>query len=179
MANRRVNRSESHDPTTRTSIGKWNPLSRLRGRALGATLAVGLLLGGVGGATAHHSYGVAYDLSRTVEVQGVIRELRYANPHVELVLDVAGASTAGTPVAGTPVAGTPVVVGDPGDAGAPAETWLISMASVSRAQAIGLTPEFLAEGQTATVVGWPARDGSRELGLSTITIDDETITARR
>ena len=84
----------------------------------------------------------------------MIQELRYANPHVEFVVAVPGT-----------------------DDTAPT-TWLVSTQGVSRAQGLGLTPEFLAAGQPVTVVGWPAWDGSLELGASTITVGDQTIVAR-
>ncbi len=126
---------------------------RIRLGLTGAALSLGLLFGGAGIATAHHSYSASYDLSRPVEIQGVIQELRYANPHVEFVVAVPGADGSLVP-------------------------WLVSTAGVSHAQGLGLTPEVLAAGQPVTVVGWPAWDGSLELGASTITVGDQTIVAR-
>ena len=126
---------------------------RMRLGAVGAALSLGLLFGGAGIATAHHSYSASYDLSRPLQIQGVIQELRYANPHVEFVVAVPGADGALVP-------------------------WLVSTAGVSRAQGLGLTPEFLAAGQPVTVVGWPAWDGSLALGASTITVGDQTVVAR-
>ncbi len=126
---------------------------QIRLAAMGAALSLGVLFGSAGMATAHHSYSASYDLSRPVEIQGVIQELRYANPHVEFVVAVPGADGS-------------------------IATWLVSTAGVSRAQGLGLTPEVLAAGQPVTVVGWPAWDGSLELGASTITVGDQTIVAR-
>jgi hypothetical protein len=126
---------------------------RIRLGAVGAALSLGLLFGSAGVATAHHSYSASYDLSRPVEIQGVIQELRFANPHVEFVVGVRGADGSVVP-------------------------WLVSTAGVSRAQALGLTPEFLAAGQPVTVVGWPAWDGSLEVGASTISVGDQTIVTR-
>jgi hypothetical protein len=125
---------------------------RIRLGAMGAALSLGLLFGSAGMANAHHSYSASYDLSQPVQIQGVIQELRYANPHVEFVVAVPGADGSLVP-------------------------WLVSTAGVSRAQGLGLTPEFLAAGQPVTVVGWPAWDGSLELGASTITVGDQTIVA--
>ena len=50
-------------------------------RLLMKTAAIGLLLGAVGTASAHHS-GALYDLSRTVTVKGTVQSFRWANPHV-------------------------------------------------------------------------------------------------
>ena len=135
--------------------GRREPIARERIRrgAVGAALSLGLLFGSAGVATAHHSYSASYDLSRPVQIQGVIQELRNANPHVEFVVAVPDADGSVVP-------------------------WLVSTAGVSRAQGLGLTPEFLAEGQPVTVVGWPAWDGSLELGASTITVGDQTVVAR-
>ena len=126
---------------------------RIRLGAMGAALSLGLVFGSAGVATAHHSYSASYDLSRPVQIQGVIQELRYANPHVEFVVAVPGADGSLVP-------------------------WLVSTAGVSHAQGLGLTPEFLAAGQPVTVVGWPAWDGSLEVGASTITVGEQTIVAR-
>jgi hypothetical protein len=117
---------------------------------MGAALSLGLLFGSAGMADAHHSYSASYDLSRPVQIQGVIQDLRFANPHVEFVVAVPGADGSMVP-------------------------WLVSTAGVSHAQGLGLTPEFLAAGQPVTVVGWPTWDGSLELGASTITVGDQTI----
>jgi hypothetical protein len=38
---------------------------------------------------AHHS-ATAYDLKRTVALKGVLKELNFENPHVNLILDVKG-----------------------------------------------------------------------------------------
>lgn len=126
---------------------------RIRLGAVGDAFSLGLLFGGARAATAHHSYSASYDLSRPVQIDGVIQELRYANPHVELVVAVSNADGSTTP-------------------------WLVSTAGVSREQAMGLTPEFPAAGQPVTVVGWPAWDGSPELGASTITVGEEPVVAR-
>ena len=125
---------------------------RIRLSAVGAALSLGLLFGSTGMVDAHHSYSASYDLSSPVQIQGVIQELRYANPHVEFVVAVPGADGSLVP-------------------------WLVSTAGVIRAQGLGLTPEFLAAGQPVTVVGWPAWDGSLEIGASTITVGDQTIVA--
>ena len=127
---------------------------RIRLGVMGAALTLGLLFSGAGMADAHHSYSASYDLSQAVQIQGVIQELRYANPHVEFLVAV------------------------PGTVDTAPTTWLVSTQSVSRAQGLGLTPEFLAVGQPVTVVGWPAWDGSLELGASTITVGDQTIVTR-
>lgn len=131
---------------------------RARRLVLGSALSLGALVGVAGGIAAHHSYSASYDLSRTVAVEGVITELSYANPHVEFVVEV---------------------LDDPATAVVePTESWLISTSGPFRAEGVGLTEEVLAVGGEAAVVGWPAWDGSSELGASTITVGDQTFQMR-
>ena len=47
-------------------------------------------------ATAHHSFTVFFDMSRTVEIEGVVTSFRLVNPHAEMLVDVPGAD--GNPV---------------------------------------------------------------------------------
>jgi hypothetical protein len=42
-------------------------------------------------AFAHHSFGGVFDGSRTVDVEGVVQEFRFVNPHAELTLEVTNA----------------------------------------------------------------------------------------
>lgn len=46
-----------------------------------------MLLSAAGSAAAHHS-AAQFDFSQTVEIRGVVKELRVANPHIRLVLEV-------------------------------------------------------------------------------------------
>jgi hypothetical protein len=64
--------------------------------SISTRIAVSILLviaysGAPLGASAHHSAN-AYDLARTVEVKGVLREFRYQNPHTMWLLDVTDAN---------------------------------------------------------------------------------------
>jgi hypothetical protein len=42
-------------------------------------------------ATAHHSFNVFFDMSRTIEIEGVVTSFRLVNPHAEMMIDVPGA----------------------------------------------------------------------------------------
>ena len=57
-------------------------------RTLLMLVAAGVLLGGVGAAFAHHSFTAAYDNTKRVEVEGVVREFIWRNPHSFLRIDV-------------------------------------------------------------------------------------------
>ena len=45
---------------------------------------------------AHHSFNTFYDMSRTVEIQGVVKSFKLVSPHSEMILEVPDAS--GKPV---------------------------------------------------------------------------------
>jgi hypothetical protein len=42
-------------------------------------------------AWAHHSFNTFYDMSRTVEIQGVVKSFRLVSPHSEMVVEVSDA----------------------------------------------------------------------------------------
>ena len=54
---------------------------------LSAALAVTLLVVAVP-ARAHHSFNTIYDISRTVEIEGVVTSFRLVNPHSQMFLEV-------------------------------------------------------------------------------------------
>jgi hypothetical protein len=51
-------------------------------------VAAVVLLGGAGVAVAHHSFTAAYDNTKRVEVEGVVREFIWRNPHSFVRIDV-------------------------------------------------------------------------------------------
>lgn len=91
-------------------------------------------------AAAHHTFVVKYDASKIVTVSGTIVSVGYENPHIHFEVQGAGA------------------------------TWSVETESIPVARASGLTPAVLKEGAKVTVTGWPARDGSRKMGLRSISI---------
>ena len=54
---------------------------------LSAALAVALAVLAVP-VKAHHSFNTIYDISRTVEIEGVVTSFRLINPHSEMYVDV-------------------------------------------------------------------------------------------
>ncbi len=114
-------------------------------RLIATSVVAGLLAVSAlpGRALAHHSYSTNYDSSRTINLTGVIRQVNYGNPHVRLQLEV------------------------PGN---PRRTWAVDLPSPPRAQRLGLTREALRVGDTITVVGWPTRDRSNEVGGVALTL---------
>jgi len=42
-------------------------------------------------AAAHHSFNTFFDMSRTVQIEGVVKSFRLVSPHSEMIVDVADA----------------------------------------------------------------------------------------
>lgn len=83
---------------------------------------------------AHHSFGATYDSSKRVEVEGVVKEMVWRNPHSFLRIDV------------TDKEGT--------------KTWALEWGSISQLSDAKLTRTTLRPGDTVIVTGEPARDQS-------------------
>lgn len=111
-------------------------MGRLKGH--GHTLWAVLLLAGVP-AVAHHSFAVFFDEARTVSLTGVVQQFQFRNPHGLIRLSVKG---------------------EGGD-----QVWKAETNSPSILERRGWTRDTLKPGETITVEGWPARDGSNYLRL--------------
>jgi len=100
-------------------------------------------------AMAHHSFNIFFDMSRTIEIEGVVTSFRLVNPHAEMLVDV--------PDAG----GNPV-------------TWRIT-ARTGPAAAIreGWTPEDFI-GKQVTVEGNPTRrEGGTAMSAGVVTFAED------
>ncbi len=119
------------------------PMSRL---AIAGVLA--LALGSAGGlAVAHHSFAVFFDTqSKLTKVSGVVKEFRFTNPHGIVTLAV--------------------------KQGGKEVIWRAETNSPSVLRRRGWTADSLHVGETVTVEGWPARDGSKYLRLRSATRAD-------
>ncbi|MBI4888389.1 MAG: hypothetical protein HY824_14940 [Acidobacteria bacterium] len=86
---------------------------------------------------AHHSFTAAYDASKRVEVEGVVKEFVWRNPHSFVRIDVAGKD------------------------GAP-ETWNLEWGSTSQLQAAKypVTRTTIKPGDRIVAAGEPGRDPS-------------------
>ena len=84
-------------------------------------------------AFAHHSVATFFELEKTVEVKGVVKEFRLVNPHMRMIIEVT----------------TP--------AGAK-ETWTLTGGVTGDLRAAGWLPESIKIGEMVTVSGPPARN---------------------
>jgi hypothetical protein len=95
-------------------------------------------------AQAHHSFAVFFDTdSKLVKVTGVVREFRFSNPHGIVALDVKQ--------------GGKVIL------------WRAETNSPSVLRRRGWKPDSIRVGETITIEGWPARDGTRYMRLRSAT----------
>lgn len=97
--------------------------------------------------SAHHSrYGV-FETDRTIEIEGIITEVKWSNPHVQFEAEVT-------------------------DSNGLAQLWTIEAASVSTLRSRGLDQEFLHIGDRIRIAGYPTISGVPEiLGMNLLLSD--------
>ncbi len=89
-----------------------------------------------------------YDSGQVLNLTGVIRESGYEHPHAYIKLE------------------------------APGKVWAVVLAPPSRMERRGIRRDMLAEGTTATVVGYPSRSDPLEMRAERISIDGKTVELR-
>lgn len=110
------------------------------GRIVGLCAALFIVLPGV--AAAHHSFAVFFDTdSQLRKVTGLVKEFRFSNPHGVVTLVVKQ--------------GNHEII------------WRAETNSPSILRRRGWTQDSLHVGDTITIEGWPARDGSNYMRLRT------------
>ena len=108
-----------------------------------------LLVGLVPVAAAHRSAAALYALDQDLEIEGVVTEFRFVNPHLRIYLDVT--TDSGDVVEWMAEGGTPIVL-----------------------TRLGWSSQEIKPGVRLRVIGNPARDGSNLVHLVTITLPDGT-----
>ena len=100
---------------------------------------------------AHHATALQFDVSRTVELKGVISKLDWANPHVHLSLEVKVAN-------------------------APVELWDVELASPGGVIVTGLSKDLLKPRTTVHITGYPAKSKQAVCAKELILADGTTAT---
>jgi hypothetical protein len=103
-------------------------------------------------ANAHHSFS-AFDITKKIEKTGVLTRYSFIQPHILMAIDVSL---------------------DDGTI----EHWEIESLVPRKWDRLGLDKDFVKEGDTATIVGFPARDGSTSMMLSAIKTESGELVAR-
>ncbi|NML92230.1 DUF6152 family protein [Novosphingobium olei] len=107
-----------------------------------ATATIGL----AGAAQAHHSFAM-FDPAKVVTLQGRVKEYRWVNPHVALLLDVAA----------------------PGNGGG---VWAVELTSPGNLTRLGWSRKSLKPGDRVAVEINPLRDGQHGGGFRKLTLLD-------
>lgn len=108
------------------------------------------LAAGVAPASAHHSFAVFFDDQAIIEVTGNVTDFRFTNPHAIISFTVKNAK-------------------------GQAEPWRAETNAVTLLRRRGWTKDSLTVGETITVEGWRARDGSHYMRMRTVRRADGTV----
>ena len=122
--------------------------SRLR-RALLALVAGGAAVTTTPVAYAHHSFAM-FDAEKKVEIEGIVKEFQWTNPHAWIMLNVAG------------------------DQGAP-EAWAVEMNGPSGLVRQGWKPKTSTPGMPIKLVIHPLKDGTHGGQFMQVTLPDGTV----
>lgn len=112
-------------------------------------LAFALILA-AGEAPAHHSFAVFFDGEKTMAVTGKVTEFKFANPHGTITLEVKGKS-------------------------GKTDVWKAETNAPVILRRLGWTRGSLEIGETVTIEGWPARNGTKYLRMRKVTREDGTV----
>jgi len=115
-------------------------------RHFGVTALAASLLVGLP-VSAHHSIAAGFDMQTDISITGTITTMEFINPHARLFLEVE-------------------------DDNGRTETWTVWFTSGNNLMRRGWRPTDLPVGETVTVTGFPARDGSPQTYGGETTLGD-------
>jgi hypothetical protein len=100
-------------------------------------------------AAAHHSFAVFFDEDKSVTVTGSVTAFKFTNPHA--IIEITRKTPQGN------------------------ETWRAETNAVTLLRRRGWTADSLKAGETLTIEGWPARDGSHYLRVRRVVKADGAV----
>lgn len=117
-------------------------------RSIWVNLALAGALSAAGGASwAHHSFAAEFDIERPVQLEGVVTDVEFMNPHSWIHIDVTNED------------GT-------------VESWSIEGGTPNTLFRMGIDRNTLPVGTEVVVDGYQARDGSNKASGRDITLPD-------
>jgi hypothetical protein len=117
-------------------------------RLYGALVVAAALFGG-SAAFAHHSFAVFFDEAKSVTATGVVTEFNFTNPHASITIEAEGGVV-----------------------------WKGETNAQTLLRRRGWTADSVHVGDTVTMDGWPARDGSNYMRVRQVTRPDGTVVGR-
>jgi hypothetical protein len=111
-----------------------------------AAVVVGIVLA-ARGVDAHHAFAAEYDRNKPVTLTGAVTKVEWINPHARFHMDVK-------------------------DESGKVASWEIELGSPAGLIRRGWTRKSLAIGQSVTVTGFLAKDGSTLANSTTVTLSD-------
>jgi hypothetical protein len=111
------------------------------------TAVIVLLLTGAGSLLAHHSFAAQYDRNKPGTITGPVTKVDWINPHARFFVDAK-------------------------DAGGKVVNWEVELAAPAMLLRRGWTRNSLKVGESVTVNGSLAKDGSSLLNATTVTLSD-------
>jgi hypothetical protein len=112
----------------------------------GAAVALGLLVNTVP-ALAHHSFAAEFDAKKPVTLTGVVTKLEWTNPHARFHVNVT-------------------------EEGGTSTLWDFELGSPNGLMRHGWSRNSLKPGDTVTVMGYPAKDGSKLVNARSVSLPD-------
>jgi hypothetical protein len=97
--------------------------------------------------TAHHSFAAQYDRTKSITLKGTVTKLEWMNPHIYFYIEVK-------------------------DSADRVATWAIEGGAPSMLYRNGWRVDSLKVGESVTVDGWLAKDGSNLANMRTATLSD-------
>jgi hypothetical protein len=107
-----------------------------------AALGAALLASPAG---AHHSFAAEFDAAAPIELKGTVTKVEWANPHTFFYIDVS-------------------------DPGGKIDNWALELGSPNGLMRRGWTRNSMKIGDTVTVAGWRAKDGSLKGNARSVTL---------
>lgn len=99
---------------------------------------------------AHHSFAAEYDANKPITLKGTVTKMEWTNPHARFYIDVKDAATGKV------------------------TNWNLELASPNVLKRQGWRRDSIKEGDTVTVEGSMAKDGSKMANARVVTMADGT-----